>query len=239
MSGFVRTLAARAVGDAAGPAVTPRREPFFLPGLPGGASEDVREGREDRAPPPIESRNAPRDATVVSAPVPAEPTAPAAAARRPKPMRESVEPSRDSRRAAPRAAAVPRPPSLVEDGPLLGATAARATPARPEPARERLSLRPTPTEPRPAASRDSPSPAVTVRSDVQPASVVRPVAAPVPDLPLRPEPRIDVRIDRIEIRASPPYQPPPRRPPAAHPSEPPRPFARLAAARRHVDRGSI
>jgi len=239
VSGFIRTLAARAVGDAAGPAVTPRREPFFPPRVPEGASEDVREGREDRGPPPSESRNAARDATVVSGPSPAEPTARAAAARRPQPMRESVEPTRDSRRAAPRAAAVPRAPSLVEDGPLLGATAAGATPARPEPARERLSLRPAPTERRPATSRDSQPPAVTVRSDVQPASVVRPVAAPVPELPVRPEPRVDVRIDRIEIRAAPPQQPPPRRPPAAHPSEPPRPFARLAAARRHVDRGSV
>jgi hypothetical protein len=238
VSGFVRTLAARAVGETAGPAVTARRKPFFPPPLAESTGEAAREGRGDRRPPPSESRNATPVATVVFAPTPAAPT-PREAAARPQPVQKTVGPARNSVRAAPRDVAVPGPPAFVENAPRTEATAAGAARAVPEPARERPPLRPAPTEPRPAASRESLSAAVTVRSDVQPASVMRPVAARVPDLPVRPEPRIDVHIDRIEIRASPAPQQPPRRPPAARPSEPPRSFARLAAARRHVDRGSL
>jgi hypothetical protein len=236
---LIRTLAARALGEPAGPSVLPRRNAYPLPpAVLEGADQDQ----------PADDAEVRRTR---SAEVPQPPPAP----ERPEPAGEAETPP--SVRIDPRRQLDPPGAAAATES---AATAAHAdSPVRTEPALglpgpERLQSgsdpAPTPAS-RPGTKVETISEARTVSAPLAiasapqplvPRTVVKPIGNPSPPLPLAREPRVEVHIGRIEVAGpSRPPAPPPLvpRPTASRMRGLPRGFERLAPARRYVDRSSL
>ena len=226
MTGFLEGLAARAAGRAAEAPVKPWSGPRFLPddlGV-GTASPDSEPGckrawsePDSAAPGPAVETPRQREAgpRTVQGPAPERSAGEATAGRR----SPSVSPD-----------------PQVTDEPAQVARAARPA-TRPEHPATVLRTCPAPNGEIPA-----PSPPRRDPPQAPSAPTPRPSARRTRDLiqaPLRPpaEPRIEVHIGRIELRAPRPPQPPPRPAPARSDRDTHvHGFDRLATARRYVDR---
>ena len=244
MTGFVHGLVARGMGAAPAPAAQPRRVPQFP--LPEPAARP--EPRPER---PAAHTRAETVPDRRAEPKPSRPAAPVAAPAPTTPRRRTIVAPRSEVRSMVRVEPSPPPAPGVPDE-------RRASPAPPEPdlrgapvAEPVVAVRVSP----PTRKAEVPGPA---RPDVQPTAVPdaqhtepraptvraavdarRPADPPLPlhSAPVGAEPRVRVRIGRVEVRRPRPPEPITRLERASAPMPAvPRGFAELAAARRYVDR---
>jgi hypothetical protein len=233
VSGYLARLAARASDRRADDALTPRLGPAIAaPGLLASEADATEEStlRVTAAAPRSQSpeRSAFREQAAAAAPVDEPPAAPA------RTPRAREQPTRGPRKAAP-----PTPELDVADAPTPARAVDGSELQSPAPSAAPVSAPPTASQ----AERESTDAVaaeihtlVELRPTLTPA-LVPPGASARASEPEHP-PRVEVRIGRVEVRPPRPAPPAPagaaRSRPAPAPA--PDPFARLAAARRYVDR---
>jgi hypothetical protein len=231
VNGYLTRLAARASGRPAGATLASRPTPAIT--NQGGLAAEADEVREERLlEAPGAAVQAPEHASVQT-PTAARAAGPAATPARqlPEPMAPPLEP--DVRSALIETSSDEPDPAPSQPEPAAKPVAVEARPPRPLQARAQPSASPTlraPTEPKDATEIDG-----LVELRPHQASAVPPLLPHAKARGQSDQTRVEVRIGRVEVR--PPRPAPPA--PAAPPSRlalAPDPFARLAAARRYVDR---
>jgi hypothetical protein len=231
MSGYLMRLAARASGRPVGDALAPRLAPAIA-----GPGTLVREA--DAATPQetvpeatVERRrrepSGRPEQTVVAAPG-VEP--PAAPARTPA---ARAQPARGPREAAP---STPEP--AVADASTLARAVDRSEVQGTAPSAEPVAALPTASRAPRKSTADAAEASTLVELRPRPTLAPGPLPAVASARASEPErpPRVEVRIGRVEVRPPRPVPPAPAGPPRSRPTPAPDPFARLAAARRYVDR---
>ena len=235
MTGFLEGLAARAAGRAAEAPVRPWSGPRFLP-------DDLGVGTASTAAEPDPAWAQSERESIAPGSTASPQLAAAEAHRQLKDGPRTVQGEAPDRSAGD-ATAVRRSPSLLPDRRVDDDESMRAR-------RERAASPATPPEHpatvrrgHPASEGDAPAPSPPRSERPEPESprASSPKSSPrgPQQLPVRPppEPRIEVHIGRVELRAPRPPQPPPR-PAAARAGRDAHVhgFDRLATARRYVDR---